>query len=131
WEKFREQTRITLSSVREAALPWYQRVAKVRLRDAYPAVLQLDADAAPVERSRFDQRRADAAHRIDNEVARLRVRKHDPPGELREHLPWMPNRLRDIAAAPLLKTRRLRAWPDGERDRFGERVADRLLWRCH
>jgi hypothetical protein len=56
--------------IRQPLLPLRQRVAKVRACDAHPALLHLDADAASVQCGGLDERCADAAHRVDDEIAR-------------------------------------------------------------
>ena len=72
-----------------------------RYLDAVEVFASLDADRVAAEVDRLDERRADAAHRVEHELARLAVAADDRARELRQHLARMRSRLGQVAGAPL------------------------------
>lgn len=88
----------------------------VRRGEVGPALRQLDPDRVAIEADRLSDAGADAAHRVDDEVARIAVALDRTTREFGEHLAGMPEGLRHVAAVSLPLARALRARPDGRRD---------------
>src|SRR5688572_15181896 len=63
----------------------------------------------------LDERRANPAERIDDDIARLCEALDRLAGERRQHLAWVRCRLCEVAAAPLRSAGTLRDRPDGRR----------------
>ena len=59
------------------------------------------ADRVAAEMDRLDERRADATHRVEHELARLAVAADDRARELGQHLARMRSRLGEVAGAAL------------------------------
>src|SRR5581483_2276127 len=85
-----------------------------------PARFELDPEGVPAEMDRFDDGGADAAERIDDEIAGFGVVADGAVGEVGQHLARVPVRAGQVAAAPLLLACLLRAGPERERQ-FRER----------
>jgi len=90
-EHARQLSRVALSDERKRArAPLAVNVVEIGAREPSPTRLKLDAHDAAPKVACLDQRRADPAHGVDNEVAGLAVAFDRSPGERREHLSGMP-----------------------------------------
>jgi hypothetical protein len=103
----------TLSIGERARVPLAVNVVEIGARQPRPTRLELDAYGAASEVACLDQRRADSAHGIDNEVAGLAVAFDRSPGERWKHLAGMPIGLGQIALVSLPLARALSARPNG------------------
>ena len=83
--------------------------------DSGPAGLVLDADAVAAEVDGLDQGGADAAHRVGDQVARGGVAGDRGGGDGRQHLAWVGQRGRRVAAGALGAGVALRGGPHRQR----------------
>jgi hypothetical protein len=68
-------------------------VVEVSAGEPRPALLELDAESVAAEADRLEQRGADAAHRVDDEVAGVAVGADRAPRQFGQHLARVALRL--------------------------------------
>jgi hypothetical protein len=87
------------------------RQGDVVVGDVRPAWLVFDADRVAVEVGGFDKGGADAAHRVEDQVAGPAVGGNRVRGDRRQHPRRMPHRLGHVAAAALSRAGALGSRP--------------------